>query len=375
VSSAVKGRGNKSKDSNFQDVQKKFDEQTANLKALSNDIVGFMSAADAILVSQKSMAENLLKVLPEKSAVANACNAQVETCDQMTATKKTTLETSLNAGFSIPLNSYQGQYREIADRIRERNRRESEMYKLTELRDKYKEKNDARLNATETKLHTATLQYEDLNRELIEDIPKLIADSESFFQPLIYQLILNQAAYWNAMAQHASTLSGRIDQSLAGMPQITQVITPKQSSAMTKKYAAAANPWASDMGGNKPALGAPPTNNPWGAPPGIDTGNTGGVSPRPSTSAPNPFGGGGGTATPFGQAAGAMPLPARPPRAVPPPAGAQAKGLWDFHGQDHTELSFKAGEILTIVEKNGDWWTGELAGRRGLLPANYVQLL
>ena len=46
LSSAVKGRGNKAKDTNFQDVQKKFDEQTANLKALSNDIVGFISGAD-----------------------------------------------------------------------------------------------------------------------------------------------------------------------------------------------------------------------------------------------------------------------------------------------------------------------------------------
>jgi len=270
----------------------------------------------------------------------------------MTVTKKTTLDASLNAGFSIPLNTYQGQYREITDRIRERHRRESDVDKFIGLRDKYKEKNDARYNATEQRVATATLSYEDLNKELIDDIPKLIADSQNFFTPLIYQLIFNQALFWQGMSQHAAALAATLDKSQAHVPPMAQVITPKQTSSMTRKYAAAANPWAAD-------IGAKPGANPWG-PPAIEAATPTGPAPTayapPAQSQP-------------------VPLPARP-RPVPPPSrGVQAKGVWEFNGADSTELSFKAGDIINIVEQNGDWWTGEMAGRRGLLPANYVQLI
>ncbi len=83
------------------------------------------------------------------------------------------------------------------------------------------------------------------------------------------------------------------------------------------------------------------------------------------------------------------------------PAGARASGvaasypnaraLYAFVGQDASELSFAEGEIIAIVaqvravvglctfsyfwSQNGEWWTGQLRGRTGLLPANYVQMI
>src|SRR5690349_6798251 len=60
------------------------------------------------------MAENLLKVVPHNSAVAATCNAVLKNAEEMIATKKTLLDVTMNNNFTVPLNTYQGQYREIA---------------------------------------------------------------------------------------------------------------------------------------------------------------------------------------------------------------------------------------------------------------------
>jgi len=53
----------------------------------------------------------------------------------------------------------------------------------------------------------------------------------------------------------------------------------------------------------------------------------------------------------------------------------KAKGIYPFQGQSQDELSFQPGDVLNIVSQNGDWWTAEMNGRQGLIPANYVQLI
>lgn len=38
------------------------------------------------------------------------------------------------------------------------------------------------------------------------------------------------------------------------------------------------------------------------------------------------------------------------------------------------QLDFFANDIITVVqEDNSGWWTGEIDGRRGLFPSNYVE--
>ncbi|KAG7441915.1 SH3-domain-containing protein [Guyanagaster necrorhizus] len=67
--------------------------------------------------------------------------------------------------------------------------------------------------------------------------------------------------------------------------------------------------------------------------------------------------------------------PSLPPPA-PAPAVVQAKALWAYNldTSDRDDLSFAAGDIITIVEEtNADWWLGEYGGRRALFPANYVE--
>ncbi|KAF9976279.1 hypothetical protein BGZ73_008825 [Actinomortierella ambigua] len=85
---------------------------------------------------------------------------------------------------------------------------------------------------------------------------------------------------------------------------------------------------------------------------------------------------------PFQAAAGHQNKPiansGAPPR-VPPRVGAKpdmVRALYDFAGEQATDLSFKKGDLITVIKKTesrNDWWTGRLNGREGSFPANYTE--
>ena len=55
----------------------------------------------------------------------------------------------------------------------------------------------------------------------------------------------------------------------------------------------------------------------------------------------------------------------------------QCRALYDYVGADQHELDLFAGDIFQILERDYDsgWWTGELNGRIGLFPSNYIEEL
>ncbi|KAI8599652.1 hypothetical protein EDD21DRAFT_379261 [Dissophora ornata] len=67
------------------------------------------------------------------------------------------------------------------------------------------------------------------------------------------------------------------------------------------------------------------------------------------------------------------------PRVPPPRIGAKPEvvtALYDFAGEQATDLSFKKGDLITVTKKTdsrNDWWTGRCSGREGSFPANYTQ--
>ncbi|NXY20738.1 SH319 protein, partial [Atrichornis clamosus] len=54
----------------------------------------------------------------------------------------------------------------------------------------------------------------------------------------------------------------------------------------------------------------------------------------------------------------------------------KAKALYDFHGENEDELSFKAGDMITELESvDEDWMSGEILGKSGIFPKNFVHIL
>nr|AAC47535.1 unconventional myosin IB [Entamoeba histolytica] len=75
----------------------------------------------------------------------------------------------------------------------------------------------------------------------------------------------------------------------------------------------------------------------------------------------------------------APPMKSAPPApqvAAPPPPKPklpQVKALYPYTAANDEELSFKVGDIITILEKDEGWWKGELNGQEGWIPNNYVK--
>ncbi|XP_074549577.1 SH3 domain-containing kinase-binding protein 1 isoform X3 [Halichoeres trimaculatus] len=56
----------------------------------------------------------------------------------------------------------------------------------------------------------------------------------------------------------------------------------------------------------------------------------------------------------------------------------QCKVLFPYEAQNEDELSLKEGEIVSIITKecaDAGWWMGEIGGRQGVFPDNFVKLL
>ncbi|XP_059179911.1 intersectin-1 isoform X3 [Centropristis striata] len=65
-----------------------------------------------------------------------------------------------------------------------------------------------------------------------------------------------------------------------------------------------------------------------------------------------------------------------PPKLAPAStAVCQVIGMYDYVAQNDDELAFLKGQVITVLNKDDcDWWKGELNGREGLFPSNYVKL-
>lgn len=51
----------------------------------------------------------------------------------------------------------------------------------------------------------------------------------------------------------------------------------------------------------------------------------------------------------------------------------RVRALHSFDGTEQGELTFDKGDIIKVVDRNyKDWWRGQLRGRTGIFPVNYV---
>jgi signal transducing adaptor molecule len=78
-----------------------------------------------------------------------------------------------------------------------------------------------------------------------------------------------------------------------------------------------------------------------------------------------------------------MPMPSATPAPVevPPtsasdghiPVVTRVRALHAFEPTEAGELAFEKGEIIKVVDRGyKDWWRGQLKGRTGIFPVNYV---
>lgn len=70
-------------------------------------------------------------------------------------------------------------------------------------------------------------------------------------------------------------------------------------------------------------------------------------------------------------------LPSYPERLGNSSRPTEVTALYSFEGQQPGDLSFKAGDRITVTsntDSHFDWWEGRLRGQTGIFPANYVTM-
>merc|ERR1719220_747123 len=72
------------------------------------------------------------------------------------------------------------------------------------------------------------------------------------------------------------------------------------------------------------------------------------------------------------------PAPDTAPRLPPKPVKEQCLVLFPYTAQNEDELTLNEGQMITVITKDCEdkgWWKGELDGKVGVFPDNFVKLL
>jgi len=51
------------------------------------------------------------------------------------------------------------------------------------------------------------------------------------------------------------------------------------------------------------------------------------------------------------------------------------RALYAFYGETESDLAFQEGDVIILLDKDdpSGWWKGELNGKVGFIPTNYVE--
>jgi len=376
------GKNDETVDIGFKQEHDKFEHNYKILKKLAKEVHDWTKNLRAISDGHRDLGESISGLYDSGSSLWTLNQTNQAACIEIDKARQA-LEEALVADVVTPIDKYLSQYKLIEKRCTERDRRRVDMdrYRLR-VKDlqQHAAQDPTKLPKAEAEYNAAKAGYDEINDELIRDMLALNADRTGFFDPCFAAIILAQANYYARLQQICGQMvgmAGHIDPKKAhdmrfvitdeSVTAAAKVYAPGDYQAKAPQYSAApaysSQPPAYGGGGGQPAYGgqAPPAYG-GGAPPAYGGGG-GGYPPQQGT----------------GSTYGAQPvrappsLPGRP--GAPAPRVEQAQALYAFNAEAPTELSFQPGQILTIITRSGDWWEAEINGRRGLVPANYLQMM
>ena len=268
----------------------------------------------------------------------------------------------------------------------------------TKLRDKKdKSLNDEKnLFKVEQDYEAASSEYEHYNGLLQQELPLFFQHATAFITPLFHSFYYMQLNIFYMMLEklNAYTAAANIDTKNAG--DVESIYLEKQGDAgaqlndlsITKRGLSTAQIMSANRiagaatGGAALRSKAPSISSGSRFTPPITRQNSSGTASTAGAGrvhAPPPYSPASGAGAPLASPGlsgkrAPPPPPALKPRPSLGPKPIVVTALYDFQAQNDGDLSFQAGDRITIIEKSEsteDWWMGSLNGMKGTFPANY----
>eukprot|EP01117_Protostelium_nocturnum_P003617 TRINITY_DN1487_c0_g1_i1.p1 TRINITY_DN1487_c0_g1~~TRINITY_DN1487_c0_g1_i1.p1 ORF type:complete len:377 (-),score=128.74 TRINITY_DN1487_c0_g1_i1:40-1170(-) len=350
------GRAEETVDNTFEEERAKFNDHYTKLKKLREDGRRVVKALTELSAAQMALFEDFLTLYPQ-DATAHANVTKGREASSSAEAARMVFEQNMTKDFIDPLTVYNGQFEELKKRMDVRSTRKIDMDRYKFDLKNHQAKNNPKAGVTEEKFQKAAHSYDLLNTELRNDMPALYEDRGSFLEPLY-------SVYTKSLYQYYE--ASQISMQMAS--QMVREVSPGSLSSKLRVITPDANSWAY-QGGTGNERGSGPDHP-------SATGSESGYSPSnnyaPSSPPPNES-----VLPPSHMTGTVMGVP--PPAttyepALPSNAGKPGKVLFNFTGQDETELTVTEGDRILIYAMEGEWWEAEFNGRRGLLPFNYVAL-
>jgi len=417
------GKAEETRNAEFESAWVRNREEAKKVKAIVRNIERLMAMITANTVVLTDIVDGFSIFAPQAtSRLGNISMAMSEV-----EASRARVEENIAQKLCIPMYLFYRQFRQLKYRAKILEQRRIDMDRFHEHLQKLTDRSAtngsaAGISEADTRYREARTDYERLANEMVVDCERLHNAISPFLEPCVAVFMQEQAdyatTYGRVMGQFATIAQG-VDTTIlydyrdvitmqsesasgadGALPQYKpkKKITAAQISAYSTTVEGAHapefvdshigySPAASDIGASAPpggyggpaapagpgAYGAPAGPGAYGAPAPAGPGAYGAPAPAGpgayGAPAPQQGGYGGGGAAPGARPA--RPMPAPPARG---PAAPKCRALYDFDAEDATELSFRAGDIITIIKKSQDWWEGELRGKRGLFPGNYVEM-
>jgi len=359
------GKAEETIDIQFNQEFDRFVLHRANIKKIKKDTIQMLQLMRDLSVQQCALADTLGQMFDARSA-NYSLTLKTQDISKQLDHGRTTFDDVMKKDFLDPMSKYLGQFKECKLRIEERRARLIDMDRYgRDLRSlQEKATGGQKTQIAEQKYDAAATNYHNLNDELLQDLPRLFDDRISFFDPLLATYGVGLAEYYRHCAQTSGdivNLARHINRD--AIHSHTRVTTSPEASAAAHKVSVGAatsttNYRASTQVSsqhyeepNRTQMSQPVVQQD----PFVDQNSGPFQDPNQRYPSVNSQ---------------------QPRKSVPTlPSHKQARAMFDFVAQEVNELPFKTGDIITIHNTNGDWWEGEMNGKRGLLPSNYVQLI
>jgi len=223
------GNATQTVDTSYNEQKTTFDEHYKLLKKLGKDAHRVLDLYKELSIIQSTLAQDFDEIFDGDGELAPSVSSLTQSVKEIDAARMQFDEKARNQCLT-PLSNYMGQFKEIEERMKERDNRLLDM-------DRYKWEMEHKSSSIKQQPHKEKYDlqkqnYDALNDELMEDIPKLYADRFPFFDPAFASWATENAEMYKTFAKSSGNMLQFINHiNRQDIKEHPSVITGKDTSA------------------------------------------------------------------------------------------------------------------------------------------------